>query len=57
MAVFHEHASRVLGLVGIAKRNQDTFGRDIEEMITSKQTFEEAIGGGDYSIMMKQRKR
>jgi len=57
MAVFHEHASRVLGLVGIAKRNQDTFGRDIEEMITSKQTFEEAIGGGDYSIMMKQRLR
>ena len=26
-------------------------------MITSKQTFEEAIGGGDYSIMMKQRLR
>jgi hypothetical protein len=54
MTVFQEHGSRVLGLVGIAKRNQDTFGRDIEEMIMNKETFEEAIGRSDYSIMMKQ---
>jgi hypothetical protein len=43
MKVFHDNEHRVFGTVGITKRNQDTFGRDIEEMISRKLTFGEAI--------------
>jgi hypothetical protein len=55
MKVFHENEHRVFGTVGITKRNQDTFGRDIEEMISRKLTFGEAIRDSDFSIMTKQR--
>jgi cellulose biosynthesis protein BcsQ len=55
MKVFQENQHRVFGTVGIAKRNQDTFGRDVEEMISRKLTFAEAIRESDFSIMTKQR--
>jgi hypothetical protein len=55
MKVFHDNEHRVSGTVGIIKRNQDTFGRDIEEMISRKLTFSEAIRDSDFSIMTKQR--
>jgi hypothetical protein len=45
MAAYHANAEKVCGAVVLAKRNQDTFGRDVEEMIASKLTFQEAIGG------------
>jgi hypothetical protein len=41
--------------VRIPKRNQDTFGRDIEEVISRKLTFEDAIRNGTASVMSKQR--
>ena len=46
---------KVFGLVHIPKRNQDTFGRDIEDVIARKLTFEEAIRNGTASVMSKQR--
>ena len=55
MAVYRKHAAKVLGTVSIVRRNQDTFGRDIEEMIARKMTFEEALRDGKFSIMAKQR--
>jgi hypothetical protein len=55
MAVCQENLKKILGSVGVPKRNQDTFGRDVEEMIARKQTFDEAITSGDFSIMTKQR--
>jgi hypothetical protein len=55
MKVFQDNAERVFGTVGIVKRNQDTFGRDLEEMVSRKLTFSEAIRGGEFSIMSKQR--
>jgi CobQ/CobB/MinD/ParA nucleotide binding domain len=54
MKVFQDNAERVFGTVGIVKRNQDTFGRDMEEMVSRKLTFSEAIRG-DFSLMSKQR--
>jgi hypothetical protein len=57
MAVCKENEHKILGSIGVPKRNQDTFGRDVEEMIARKQTFEEAIQSGDFSIMSKQRLR
>ena len=55
MVVCQQNEAKILGSVGIPKRNQDTFGRDVEEMITRKQTFDEAITTGDFGIMTKQR--
>jgi cellulose biosynthesis protein BcsQ len=55
MKVFLDNEHRVFGTVGIVKRNQDTFGRDMEEMISRKMTFTEAIRESDLSIMSKQR--
>jgi hypothetical protein len=57
MAVYKRHQDKVLGSVAITRRNQDTFGRDVEEMIARKATFSEAISGADFSIMAKQRLR
>ena len=55
MKTYAENASKVRGIVRIAKRNPDTFGRDIEEMASRKMTFGEVIGSSDFSIMAKQR--
>jgi hypothetical protein len=57
MTVYKENAQKVRGSIAIPKRNQDTFGRDIEEMIARKYTFDEAIKSGESSIMTKQRLR
>jgi CobQ/CobB/MinD/ParA nucleotide binding domain len=55
LKAFRDHAEKVHGCVAIRKRNQDTFGRDVEEVICRKITFEEAIRDGAFSIMTKQR--
>ncbi|MGH9864904.1 MAG: conjugal transfer protein TraL [Candidatus Acidiferrales bacterium] len=55
MAVYKKNQDKVLGSVAIVKRNQDTFGRDIEEMIARKMTFDEALRDAEFSIMAKQR--
>jgi hypothetical protein len=55
MAAYRDNEQKVLGAVGIARRNQDTFGRDVEEMIATKLTFAEALRNGQFSIMAKQR--
>jgi len=41
MKVFEDNRSKVFGTVAIIRRNQDTFGRDIGDMISRKLTFEE----------------
>ncbi len=55
MQAYETSKGKVYGSVQITKRNQDTFGRDIHDVITSKLTFEEAIRGGAFSLMAKQR--
>ncbi len=55
MAAYRANAERVCGAVILPKRNQDTFGRDVEEMIAAKLTFQEAISAAKFSIMAKQR--
>jgi hypothetical protein len=55
MLAYKECEAKILGLVRVQKRNQDTFGRDIEEVIARKLTFEEAIRNGRASVMSKQR--
>jgi hypothetical protein len=55
LKAFRDHAEKVHGCVAIRKRNQDTFGRDVEEVICRKITFQQAIEDGPFSIMTKQR--
>jgi hypothetical protein len=55
MQAYKDCESKVFGLVHIAKRNPDTFGRDVEEVITRKRTFEDAIRNGTATVMSKQR--
>jgi len=55
MAAYHENSEKVCCAVIFSKRNQDTFGRDVEEMIAAKLTFNEAINTAKLPIMAKQR--
>ena len=55
MKVFDQHSSRIRGVVSVPRRSADTFGRDIEQMLSSKLTFDEAISGREFSIMGRQR--
>ena len=56
-AACKKHANKVHGSVAIVRRTADTFGRDVEEMIRQKMTFEEALNGSGFTIMSKQRLR
>jgi hypothetical protein len=57
MAAYKRHAGKVHGSVAIVRRTADTFGRDVEEMICNKMTFDEALNGSGFTIMAKQRLR
>lgn len=57
MQAYRDSESKVFGLVHIPKRNPDTFGRDMEEVIARKRTFEDAIRNGTATVMSKQRLR
>ncbi|MBV9265391.1 MAG: conjugal transfer protein TraL [Acidobacteriaceae bacterium] len=55
MNAYKESVEKVFGWVHIVKRNQDTFGRDFEEVIARKLTLREAITDAGFSLMSKQR--
>ena len=55
MKVYRENEAKVAGTVAIPKRSVDTFGRDMEEMLRRKMTFNEAIESAEFSIMARQR--
>jgi hypothetical protein len=55
MAAYRDNAHKVCGAVIFTKRNQDTFGRDVEDMVSAKLTFHEAITTVRATIMAKQR--
>ena len=57
MKVYTDHAEKICGIVRLAKRNQDTFGKDLELMTTKKFTFKEALSSTDFQLMVKQRIR
>ena len=57
LPVYTEHADKVFGSVAIPRRNQDTFGRDIEDVVARKLTLQEAIESPSFPIMVRQRLR
>ena len=57
MKAYRDHAEKVHGVVIIPRRNRQTFGRDLEECLALKLTFEEAIKNGPMGLMSRQRLR
>lgn len=57
LPVFQQHAGKVWGSVAIPKRNRDTYGRDVEDLLRLKLTFREVLNGGGLPIMVRQRLR
>jgi anion-transporting ArsA/GET3 family ATPase len=55
MKVYVENADKVGGIVKIARLNQDTYAKDIEQMIVGKLTFSEALESPEFTIMARQR--
>jgi hypothetical protein len=55
MAAFRESEAKVFGSMRLVRRNPDTFGRDLEDVIARKLTLGEAIKDGAFSLMTKQR--
>ena len=55
LPVYRDHVDKVWGSVAIPKRNRDTFGRDVEDLLRRKMTFRQALAGADFPIMVRQR--
>src|SRR3984885_5621515 len=55
MAAYRDNADKVCGAVIFTKRIQDTFGRDVEDMVSAKLTFLEAITTARGTILARQR--
>jgi len=53
MKVYEDHKAAVLGIVTLARRNPDTFGRDIQQMSAQKLTFNEVRDSARWSLMSK----
>lgn len=55
MKAYKAHRQRIRGLVRLPRQNSDTFGKDVELMLNSKLTFDEAITSDAFQLMAKQR--
>jgi hypothetical protein len=55
MKAYQEHEEKVCGSVAIPRRNRETFGRDLEELLARKLTFDEAMRESNISLMSRQR--
>lgn len=53
--LFEKNKARIKGIVTIHKRNQDTFGKDLEMLVKNKMTFSEAMTSDIFTTMPRQR--
>lgn len=53
--IFKEHRKKIAGVIKIERRNNDTFGKDVELMVKNKMTFDEALKSDTFGIMPRQR--
>ena len=54
-ALYTENKKRIVGLVRIPRRNPDTFGKDMEMLVSSKTTFQDALEGTAFDVLPKHR--
>lgn len=55
LKVYKENKDRVAALINIPDLKEETFGRDLTDMLQQKMTFNEAINASDRNIMTRQR--
>lgn len=55
LPVYQRAAAKVWGSVVLPRRNRETFGRDLEELLRQKRTFREAQEGNGLPVMVKRR--
>ena len=55
LKAYEDNRNAVLGIVTLPRRNADTFGRDVQEMVSQKLTFREVGESPHWSIMAKSR--
>lgn len=55
LKAYRDNKERVSAIVQIPTLKEETFGRDLSDMLQERQTFEEAIGLESLTIMTRQR--
>ena len=55
LKLYKDHKDRVSAIVTIPQMKEETFGRDISEMLQARRTFDEAIDMESLTIMSRQR--
>ena len=53
--LYKEYMERVIGIVRIAQRDSDTFGKDLANMTTRRLTFSDALESSEFMVMSRQR--
>lgn len=53
--LYEKNKNRIAGIVTLHKRNGDTFGKDMELLVSNKLTFGEAMESPIFSLMPRQR--
>ena len=53
--LYRKHKARIYGLARLHGVRRETFGRDLEAMMRSRLTFEQAISSPDFGLMSRQR--
>ncbi|MEP4192458.1 MAG: conjugal transfer protein TraL, partial [Sneathiella sp.] len=53
--LYKDNIDHIHGLIRIRKATEGTFGKDLEQMLNNKLTFDEAIASPDFRVMAKQR--
>jgi CO dehydrogenase nickel-insertion accessory protein CooC1 len=55
MKVYQDHKARVKGIINIYRNSGATFGEDMQEMLESRMTFNQAIESDQFKLMSKHR--
>jgi hypothetical protein len=55
MKAYAAHKGRVAAIVPIPRLKQETYGRDLSDMLQERLTFDEALATPSRSIMTRQR--
>ena len=55
MAVYQRHKARISGIVHLIRRNERTFGTDLDQMMRRHLTFAEAEDSPELSLMARHR--
>jgi len=55
MKTYQDYKGRISTIINLPRYKEDTFGRDISDMLKARLTFDQAINAEDNSIMTRQR--